>query len=169
MNTETNENVGKNTNFRDGKIDGMIVKDLVKNEDKRGWLMELFRTDAIDENVFPVMSYLSLTYPGIERGPHVHFEQTDYFCFVSSVFRLFLWDDRKESVTYGNKMNLDIGENGSKIVIVPPGVVHAYKNIGKESGLVINLPNKLYAGWDKKEKVDEKRYENDVNSPFKIE
>lgn len=156
-------------NFIYGKIDGIIIKDLVKNEDSRGWLTELFRKDLIDEGIFPEMSYISLTHPGIARGPHVHFEQTDYFCFISSTFRLFLWDDRKESGTYGNKMSLDIDESNSKMVIVPPEVVHAYKNIGNKPGLVVNLPNRLYAGWEKKEKVDEKRYENDINSPFKIE
>jgi dTDP-4-dehydrorhamnose 3,5-epimerase len=47
--------------------------------------------------------------------------------------------------------------------------VHAYKNIGDEPGLVINLPNKLYAGWGKKEKVDEIRYEGNQDSPFKVD
>lgn len=159
----------KNINFKNGEIEGIIIKDLVKNEDSRGWLTELFRKDLIDEGIFPEMSYISMTRPGIARGPHVHFEQTDYFCFISSTFRLFLWDDRKESETYGNKMILDMNEDNSKMVIVPPGVVHAYKNVGNKLGLVVNLPNKLYAGWNKKEKVDEKRYENDINSPFKIE
>lgn len=157
-------------NFKDEKIDDIIIKDLVKNEDKRGWLMELFRKDEIDENIFPDMSYISMTHSGTTRGPHEHIEQTDYFCLIGySTFRLFLWDNRKESETYRNKMIIDIDGDNPKIIIVPPRIVHAYKNIGDGPGLVINLPNKLYAGWGKKEKVDEVRYENDPNSPFKIE
>lgn len=157
------------SNFKDGKINDIIIKDLVKNDDNRGWLIELFRKDMIEENIFPDMSYVSLTHPGIARGPHEHLEQTDYFCFIGySTFRLFLWDNREESGTYKNKIILDIDENNPKIVIVPHRIVHAYKNIGNVSGLVINLPNRLYAGWGKKEKVDEIRYENDPNSPFKI-
>lgn len=157
-------------NFKDEKIDDIIIKDLVKNEDKRGWLMELFRKDEIDENIFPEMSYISMTHSGITRGPHEHIEQTDYFCFIGySTFRLFLWDNRKESETYRNKMIIDIDGDNPKIIIVPPRIVHAYKNIGDGPGLVVNLPNKLYAGWGKREKVDEVRYENDPNSPFKIE
>ncbi len=156
--------------FISGQISDIIFNDLIKNADSRGWLIELFRKDQIDTAVFPQMSYISLTYPGIARGPHEHREQTDYFCFLGpSTFRLFLWDTRKESSTYGNMMILEIGESDPKIVIVPPGVVHAYKNIGEVPGLVINLPNKLYAGWDKKEIVDEIRYEGDSNSPFKVE
>lgn len=156
--------------FKQGNINGVIIKDIIKNEDNRGWLIELFRKDMIEEDIFPAMSYISLTHPGIARGPHMHHEQTDYFCFVGpSTFKLLLWDNRKESDTYGNTMNLTIGENDPKIVIVPPGVPHAYKNIGDMPGLVINLPNKLYAGWGKKETVDEIRYEGNPNSPFKVD
>lgn len=157
-------------NFKTGEINDIIIKDLIKYEDDRGWLIELFRKDIIDENVFPEMSYISLTYPGVVRGPHEHLEQTDYFCFVGpSTFKLVLWDNRKESATYKNKMSLSIGENDPKMVIVPPGIAHAYKNIGDKPGLVINHPNRLYAGWGKKEKVDEIRYENDPESPFKVD
>ncbi|KCZ70514.1 dTDP-4-dehydrorhamnose 3,5-epimerase-like enzyme [Candidatus Methanoperedens nitroreducens] len=158
------------SNFKLDGIDGLIIKDLVKNEDDRGWLIELFRKDMIENDSYPQMSYISLTYPGIARGPHEHLDQTDYFCFVGpSTFKLVLWDNRKESATYKNKMVLNIGENDLKMVIVPPGIVHAYKNIGDKPGLVINLPNRLYAGWGKKEKVDEIRYENSLNSPFKVD
>ncbi len=158
------------SNFKTGGINGMIIKDLIKNKDDRGWLIELFRKDMVDEDIFPEMSYISLTHPGIARGPHEHSEQTDYFCFIGpSTFKLLLWDNRKKSETYTNKMSLNVGENNPKIVIIPPGVVHAYKNIGNKPGLVINLPNKLYAGWGKKEKVDEIRYEGDPDSPFKVD
>lgn len=157
------------SNFKNGEIKDIIVKDLIKNEDDRGWLIELFRKDMIEEDIFPAMSYISMTYPGITRGPHEHLEQTDYFCFLGSIFKLLLWDNRKKSATYNNKMSLDLGENNPKTVIIPPGVVHAYKNIGDKPGLVINLPNKLYAGWEKKDKVDEIRYEGKQYSPFRVE
>lgn len=151
------------------KIDGIIIKDLIKNEDNRGWLIELFRKDMIDDNNFPEMSYISMTRPGVVRGPHEHLEQTDCFCFLGSTFKLLLWDNREESATYKNKMSLNIGKNVYKLIIVPPRIVHAYKNIGNKPGFVINLPNRLYAGWGKKEKVDEIRYEDNLNSPFKVD
>ena len=40
-------------------------------------------------------------------------------------------------------------------VLVPPGVVHGYKAITSSGSFSINLPDKLYAGEGKKEKVDE--------------
>lgn len=151
--------------FKPGEIEGVIVKKLSVHSDGRGWLMELFRKDDPDR-FEPVMSYVSVTHPDMIRGPHEHLEQTDYFCFLGN-FSLYLWDNRKDSSSYRNKKIID---NADRLaVIVPPGVVHAYKNSGREDAMVLNFPDRLYAGWDRKEKVDEIRYENDPESLFKIE
>ena len=55
------------------------------------------------------------------------------------------------------------------MLIVPPGVVHAYKNIGTENGIVFNIPNRLYAGVGKKFPVDEIRHEDVADSPFRLD
>jgi dTDP-4-dehydrorhamnose 3,5-epimerase len=66
-------------------------------------------------------------------------------------------------------MAFDAGEQKPQAVIVPAGVVHAYRNVGNIQGWVINLPNRLYAGKGRKEEVDEIRHENDPHSPFKLD
>ncbi len=148
-------------------IKGVSVKDIKKYVDERGWLAELYRSDEIEESIFPQMSYVSLTMPGIIRGPHEHKYQTDYFCFLGpSDFKIILWDNRKDSPTYLYKTILFLGENNPASLIVPPGVVHAYKNAGCKKGLVINAANKLFAGKMKKEQIDEVRYENDPGTIF---
>ena len=155
--------------FKDGQIEGVVIKNLNKYNDSRGWLIELFRHDGMDYREYPVMSYISETKAGVARGPHEHVDQTDYFCFIGpSTFRLFLWDARKDSPTLGNKIMADYGENNPAAVVVPPGVVHGYKNIGDKNGWVFNAANRLYAGWDKKEDVDEIRHE-EMDSPYVIE
>ncbi|HCU31471.1 TPA: dTDP-4-dehydrorhamnose 3,5-epimerase, partial [Candidatus Uhrbacteria bacterium] len=60
------------------------------------------------------------------------------------------------------------GEDQPFVAIVPPGVVHGYKNIGKIDGMVVNCANKLYKGPGKTEEVDEIRHEIDPESKFKI-
>ena len=156
--------------FKNGIIHDVIIRDLTKYQDNRGWLMELFRSDVIAKEFLPEMSYISQTEAGITRGPHEHKYQADLFCFIGpSTFRLYLWDMRKSSPTSGNRMILDAGENKPQAVIVPAGIVHAYRNIGSVPGWIINLPNKLYAGKQRKEIVDEIRHENDPNSPFQLD
>lgn len=158
------------TKTKTNTIDGVIIKGMRLYKDERGYLSEGFRHDEIDKSLYPAMSYISITHPGIARGPHEHIEQTDFFCFPGpSTFELCLWDNRKNSPTYRENITVKVGENNPTIAIIPPGVVHAYKNIGDSEGLVINFPNRLFAGWNKKEKVDEIRHENDADSLFKIE
>lgn len=151
-------------------IENVIIKPLIYFEDNRGWLIELYRSDDISIEDLPQMSYISLTKPGLVRGPHEHKDQTDYFCFMGpSDFKLYLWDNREESNTYGNRMSLIVGESNPSIVIVPRGVVHGYKNIGKINGIVMNSPNRLYKGYKKEWMVDEIRHENNLSSPYKID
>ena len=54
-------------------------------------------------------------------------------------------------------------------VLVPPRVVHAYKCISEEKGLVVNLPDKLYAGVQRKQEVDEIRHEDKQEAQFLLD
>ena len=146
-------------------MEGVVIKELNAYHDDRGWLAEIFRDDETDYR--GVMSYVSMTRPNVARGPHEHIEQSDFFCFLGN-FRLYLWDNRKGSATYGKRIVFE-GKGTPFTAIVPPGVVHAYRNIGSADGLVLNLPDRLYRGRGKAEPVDEVRYEDDASSPFRID
>jgi dTDP-4-dehydrorhamnose 3,5-epimerase len=54
-------------------------------------------------------------------------------------------------------------------LIIPPGVVHAYKNVSSEPGLVFNCPNRLFKGPGRNDRVDEIRHEDDPASPFRLD
>jgi len=150
----------------DVNLPGVVVRPLKRFEDARGWLTELFRDDELPKDFRPAMSYLSVTHPGVARGPHEHAEQTDGFAFLDGKYDLYLWENRRD--TPGEAITLHVGSDNPVLVLVPPGVVHAYKNVGDRDAFVLNFPNRLYAGQDKKEKVDEIRHESDPNSPFKL-
>lgn len=154
--------------WTDGIIPDCPITPLKRFSDDRGWLTELFRHDELPEEVYPVMSYLSMTLPGVARGPHEHEDQTDMFVFFSGTFRLYLWDARPDSPTFGVRQIDELGADRPAVAIVPPGVVHAYRNIGETEGLIVNCPNRLYAGWDKQEPVDEIRHEDVEDSPFEM-
>jgi dTDP-4-dehydrorhamnose 3,5-epimerase len=156
--------------FQEGKIHDVVIRDLKKIVDGRGWLAELFREDEVEQQFMPMMSYISVTHPGIARGPHEHVDQADMFAFIGpSNFKVYLWDARRNSPTFQNKFVFIAGEDAPKSVIIPPGVVHAYKNVGTSEGTVVNLPNKLFAGKGKKEPVDEIRHENRTDTLFQLD
>ena len=156
-------------NWTDGEIDGVILGPIGRFSDSRGWLSELFRSDEIDSVVMPRMGYVSLTYPGVSRGPHEHVEQSDMFAFLGpGNFELRCWDHRPESPTLGNTLLIVVGVDNPMAVIVPPCVVHGYTNVSDVDGLVMNFPNRLYAGQGKSEAVDEIRHEDDPAGLFSM-
>ncbi|MCU0691573.1 MAG: dTDP-4-dehydrorhamnose 3,5-epimerase family protein [Polyangiaceae bacterium] len=158
------------TEFKDGPIDGVVVRALVRLVDARGWLCELFRADETECDATPAMGYVSESHPGTTRGPHEHASQTDRFCFLGpSDFLVVLWDNRPNSPTFRNRIRLVVGKSSPSVVIVPPGVVHGYRNIGDQAGLVVNLPNRLYKGQGRSEPVDEIRHEGDPHTCFRID
>jgi dTDP-4-dehydrorhamnose 3,5-epimerase len=142
------------------KIQGVHILAIPRHSDDRGWLMELFRQDELP--FVPQMAYISQTEPGVLRGPHQHEEQTDYFVFIGpGNFELYLWSDALGGTSIPTNMETHlVGEDFPRAVIVPPGVIHAYKNVSDRPGVVFNAPDKLYGGPGKLYPVDEERWEN---------
>jgi len=156
--------------FREGQINDVVVRELRKFNDSRGWLSELFRHDDLDPEFHPAMAYISSTKPRVTRGPHEHVDQADLFCFLGpSNFKLRMWDNRADSATHNNMMTLVVGADNPEIVLIPKGVVHAYRNIGETDGIVINFPNRLYMGQGHLDPVDEIRHEDDPNTIFRMD
>ncbi len=157
--------------FTKGKIQDVIVYPIKKIVDERGWLAELFRHDELAEEFYPAMAYISITEPLVQRGPHEHVDQADLFCFIGTGnFKVRLWDNRENSPTFRNVMTMFVGADNPTAMVIPKGVVHAYKNISlTEKAVVINCPNRLYMGAGKREEIDEIRHEDDANTIFRME
>lgn len=158
------------TDFKKGPIEGVVITQGRKWIDERGWLIETFRHDELDKTFYPTMGYTSLTLPGVTRGPHEHVEQADLFLFMGpGNFKIWLWDNRKNSPTFWNRIMTFGGEDYPLRVLVPPGVVHAYRNVSNGNSIVHNYPNQLYMGWGKKSPIDEIRHEDDPKTAFRCE
>lgn len=156
--------------FKKGSIEGVVVKPFRKFIDERGWLTEIFRHDELAGEFHPTMAYASLTLPGVLRGPHEHVDQADLFCwFGPGDFKVTLWDNRKESPTYLHRMEVMMGGNHPGSMLVPKGVVHCYRCVSHEPGLVLNCPNQLFMGERKQHPIDEIRHEDDPNNPFVLD
>jgi len=158
--------------FREAAIRGVLIRSLQQYEDARGAITELFRKDDLRQANRskrasvgdPQMAYISMTKAGQLRGPHEHVQQADVFIFFQAPFDVFMWDNRPGSPTYQYKYKTKTLGPFTQI-IVPPGVVHAYRALDQD-GLTVNCPDQLYRGWNKEQQVDEIRYEDDAASPF---
>lgn len=155
--------------WSEGSIDGVVIHKLDKHSDNRGWLIEMFRSDELSAAQMPAMGYLSVTHAGVARGPHSHVEQTDYFGFVCSCrFEVRLWDDREGSATRYLMSHIVVPEDEPTLITIPPGVIHGYRNTADKDGIVLNFPDRLYAGPGRAETVDEVRYEDIDDCPFSM-
>ncbi len=153
-----------------GPVEGVVVRQLRKHVDERGWLAEIFRHDEVAPEFHPAMAYISVTEPGVTRGPHEHVDQADLFCFIGpSNFKIRVWDNRPDSPTAGNVMTVYGGADNPLTVLIPKGIVHAYKNVGTAPGAVVNCPNRLFMGEGRREPIDEIRHEDDPETPYGID
>lgn len=166
----TLESAPQSETYITGEIEGVLVRELRAFDDSRGSLTELFRHDWLEPEFYPAMAYISSTKPGVTRGPHEHEDQADYFCFIGpSNFKLRMWDNRPESATRNYVMTLVLGADKPTAVLVPARVVHAYMNVGEADGIVINCPNRLYAGEGGKGAVDEIRHEDEPKTNYRMD
>ena len=137
-------------------VDDVSIQQLEIHTDDRGLLAEIYRSDFLPPAIHPEMAYISATLPNVTRGPHEHIDQTDHFVFLgTSKFHVTLTDHN------GGIKEFDAEVGAFLSVIVPPGVMHSYENIGSTLGFVVNMPNRLYKGYGRNGPIDEIRYENE--------
>jgi dTDP-4-dehydrorhamnose 3,5-epimerase-like enzyme len=85
-------------------IEGLVVEELSKHIDERGFFVELLRDDHRnllgDDHI--VGTSLSYTVPGIIRAWHRHkLDQRDYLVCIGGSIKVCIFDDRLESTTRG--------------------------------------------------------------------
>ncbi len=124
-------------------IHGVAIKKLRVIPDERGFVMEMLRCD---DEIFQKFGqvYLSVAYPGVVKGWHYHKKQTDNFVVVKGMLKVVLYDQRKDSPTYGKINEFFMGERNPILLVIPPLVVHGVKAIGTEPGYLINCPTEPY-------------------------
>ena len=125
-------------------IEGVVIKDLVKHSDERGYFQEIIRvTDSFFKEGFGQLSY-SYVHQGIIKAWHAHKVQSQWTCFIKGAAKVALHDFRNNSKTYGITMELIAGENCPAVVYkFPPGVAHGYKCINGPM-LVLYITSGIY-------------------------
>lgn len=124
-------------------IDGVKTKLLKRIPDERGYLMEMFRSDWAEYEVFG-QAYITAVYPGVVKGWHYHKLQDDNFICVGGMAKVVLYDGRKDSPTYGEVNEFFTGILNPMLIHIPKGVYHGFKGISEEMALIVNIPTKTY-------------------------
>ncbi len=151
----TRENPGVGdviTDFRSPKLIADVeVEPLICWPDDRGYFEELFRfgSEGIARDFIPsgetrIQVSLAISYPGVIKAIHYHFEQTDLWAPIQGMFQVFLCDLREGSKTFGVVNTLYLGQMRPWKVRIPPGVGHGYKVLGTETASLVYATNRYY-------------------------
>jgi len=125
------------------QIEGVLIKSLCTFPDDRGFFREILRhsDDVFSEGSFAQWSHSKMT-KDVVKAWHFHHLQTDWWYLALGVIEAVLYDNRAESKTYKNKLQLRLsGENcpeeqNSSLVRIPPGVLHGLKVISDSAHLI---------------------------------
>lgn len=146
-------------------IDGVSVTALASHSDSRGSLSELLTTR--DGPIEPIVHVYQVTAEaGSRRAWFYHRFQHDRLAFANGRFRIVLYDIRPQSPTFNMLNVFFLGRNQSGLVRIPPFVVHAVQNIGREAAIFVNLPTKA---WDASAPDKCRLPENDPRIPFNLD
>jgi len=118
-------------------IEGVLIHRLSQIPDERGKIMHMLRCDDAHFEQFGEI-YFSVVYPGAIKGWHLHKKMTLNYAVVSGTIKLVLYDDRYDSLTRGELMELFIGDANYVLVTVPPEVWNGFKGVGVAPGIVAN-------------------------------
>lgn len=118
-------------------IQGVKVIPLKKIPDERGAVFHMLKnTDAHFLQFGEI--YFSEVYPGVVKGWHLHEKMTLNYAVVHGMIKLVLYDERNDSPTKGELMELYVGDENYVLVIVPPGVTNGFKGMGTIPAIVAN-------------------------------
>ena len=118
-------------------IDGVSVIPLRRIPDERGTIYHMLKcTDPHFARFGEI--YFSTVYRGVVKGWHKHGEMTlNYACIVGRI-KLVLYDDRPDSSTNGQLLEVFLGPDNYSLVSIPPGVWNGFKGMSEPFALVAN-------------------------------
>lgn len=108
-------------------IDGVLLFELERHTDVRGWFAEDYRRAWLPDAREVVQGNVSFSRARVLRGLHVHRHQADWWTFLAGSAFVGLFDHRASSPTHGVGIGLRIdADEGLRGLYVPSGVAHGF-------------------------------------------
>jgi len=119
--------------------------------DDRGYFLEVARIGHGLAAEFPKESTqvsAALSYPGTIKAFHFHRHQTDCWVPAQGMFQVALVDLRKDSATFGVRNTIYVEALRPWQLLIPPGVGHGYKVVGRDPAFLVYLTDRFYDPQD---------------------
>ena len=124
------------------EIDGVVIKEVVKHEDERGYFAELVKQGEPSFHEVLQTSY-SVVKPGVIKGFHIH-DYWEEWAVVRGKAFVVLHDMRPDSKTFGVTQTLTTGEDSMTVIAIPGEVAHAYKSVGPDAMGIVYHAGEAY-------------------------
>ena len=121
-------------------IHDVIITPLKQIIDERGKVMHMLRSDAPHYKSFGEI-YFSTISPGAVKAWHKHKKMTLNYAVPQGNIKFVLFDDRPDSSSNGEILEIYLGADNYSLVTVPPGIWNGFKGIYNKPALVANCSN----------------------------
>ncbi|MEW6481483.1 MAG: dTDP-4-dehydrorhamnose 3,5-epimerase family protein [bacterium] len=118
-------------------IEELIVEPLKQIVDERGKVMHMLRRDSPFFTNFGEI-YFSVVNPGVVKAWKKHLKMTQHFAVPVGKIKLVIYDERRNSATYGRIEILEIGEENYCLVKIPPILWYGFQGISSNPALIAN-------------------------------
>jgi len=118
-------------------INGVQVIPLKRIPDERGTIMHMMRSTDPHFQQFGEI-YFSTIYKDVIKGWHLHREMSLNYACIHGRIKLVLFDDREQSSTRGELMEVFLGPDNYSLVIIPPEVWNGFKGMSDPVSIVAN-------------------------------
>jgi len=118
-------------------IEGVKIIPLKRIPDERGTIYHMLRNDDPHYMKFGEI-YFSTIYPNVIKGWHKHREMTLNYACIFGRIKLVLFDDRENSPTKNEVIEIFLGPDNYSLVVIPPGIINGFKGMGHPYSIVAN-------------------------------
>lgn len=129
----------------ESRIDGVVIRPLVRHGDSRGGFTETYRTEWFDGPPM-VQGNRSDSAAGTIRGLHFHRKQADYWLCLRGTLLVCMHDARPDSATKGVTQGVVLTSGTNTGIYIPPGVAHGFAAL--EDATLTYLVDNYYDGAD---------------------
>jgi len=118
-------------------IDGVKLIPLKRIPDERGTILHMMRATDVHFEQFGEI-YFSTVYKGAIKGWHWHREMTLNYACVFGRVKLVIYDERPDSATKGELMEIFLGPDNYSLAVIPPEVWNGFKGMSDPYAMIAN-------------------------------
>ncbi len=126
------------------RIEGVCFKSIANVRGDQSRLTEVWRRDWQLDDLPVDQVFQGVLEPGAVSAWHAHATTTDRLFCASGRLKVVLYDGRDDSSTFGNVIELRLGDERPMLVVVPPRVWHGVRCLSAYPSLMLNLVDKAY-------------------------